>query len=63
VSNVLLGLPGRNQQINLQTLSPKIDAKFSLSDVSWVQETPFDMFCKVEKLGIFWWLNRLIRIL
>jgi hypothetical protein len=51
---VLLGMPGSNQQINFQIFSSKIGRKFSFSDVPKVWETLFDMFCKVEKLGIFW---------
>jgi hypothetical protein len=32
VKNVLLGMPGRNQQMDFQTFSTKIDTKFSFSD-------------------------------
>jgi hypothetical protein len=43
MTNVLLGMPGRNLHMNLQIFPRENDKKNPFSDVSQLMETPFDM--------------------
>jgi hypothetical protein len=45
MSDELLGMPGRDMQMNSQAFSPKNDIKFFVSDAPQVQETIFDKTC------------------